>query len=249
MRRVLFAALFLVLLFGFVTGCSQGTDSAKAVPTSTTIAQQVTEVKTPAAEPVAKVEVATPTPANSPTPTPVPLMATPVLPTATPAVPTATKVPPTATPVPPTATPAMTDRDALKAYVNKLWPNWDKYWLVYDTYLKEARQAKSKNEYVGAVDRLVKGYEALLPSFRAMTAPNVPFAQAFQTKFLDSLEKEYDAMKRVNWGLVTNDDKVLDQALDDLDSSYDEADQSIWELKAAVEKQGLKYNSQTKLWE
>lgn len=253
--RKLFYALLAVVVIGSAFGCSSSspssTSSSSQAAATTEAPKQVAEVKTPvSAEPVSKTEVAIPTPTSTVvvTPTAVPTN-TPVPATATPAAPTATKVPPTATPVPVTPTPAMSDRDALKTFVNNFWPHWDKYDEAIARFNASVRQARQKNDLVGAIDRLVKDTEAILPGIRALSPPNVPFAKAFHAKFVEGMEKEYEAMKRLNWGLVTDQPKVVDQAFDDLEESNKAQEQSIWELKAAVEKQGLRYNSQKRQWE
>ncbi len=82
-----------------------------------------------------------------------------------------------------------------------------------------------------------------------MTAPNVPFAEAFLTRYVKAMDGYFDATKRVNWGIVKNDQSIFNQAIKDLNAASKDMTQAGWELKAAVEKQGLTYDTRSKQWQ
>ncbi len=136
------------------------------------------------------------------------------------------------------------DRDAMASIANVAWPIWAIVVTVDESAGKEIRAAGSDmNKASAAIDRAVKLVEPLVPTAESLVAPNVSYAPALVAELKKGVPLYYEAIKRLNWGLVSKNRAVFDAALKDLAVAYEALRQAFWEFKAGVEKQGLVYKN------
>jgi hypothetical protein len=133
-------------------------------------------------------------------------------------------------------------RESLAAFMNHLTPTTRQLNVCSTALNTLLPRAPNNVERTGIIDRWVKCFEPHMPTVAALEAPPIPFAQAFVKGYKEAILLEFDAGKRLNYGIVTNNPGVVDAALDDLERSGTQEEQAFWELNAALWQYGLKYD-------
>ncbi len=148
-------------------------------------------------------------------------------------------------PTPPSSTsPATADasREGMVAFMNHFWPIARQLNRCSTALNTKLPTLDNRLESIGTIDTWVKCFEPHMPAVAALEAPPIPYVQAFVKGYKESILLEFDAGKRLNWGLVTNNASVVAAALSDLSKSGKQETQAFWELNAAAWQYGLRYD-------
>jgi len=98
-----------------------------------------------------------------------------------------------------------------------------------------------------AIDLMVKGLEQVLPLLKSLQAP-AEVAPHFQ-RFVQGADLYFDGLKRINWGLVQNDDAIFRAALTDYLRGADLMSAAQEGLKATAAQYGITLNEDTGVWQ
>ena len=133
-------------------------------------------------------------------------------------------------------------------FMNQFWPIARQLNRASTTLNTTYPSLKNRQDQTHAIDQWVKAFEPLMTQVAALKAPPIPYVEKFVDGYVEAILLEFEAGKRLNWGLVTNNEAILRQAAYDLYRSGEQETQAFWELNAAVWQYGLFYNQEKDTW-
>ncbi|MBI2911480.1 MAG: hypothetical protein HYY05_05000 [Chloroflexi bacterium] len=96
------------------------------------------------------------------------------------------------------------------------------------------------------IDLMVKGIEPVLPFLQSLEPPEELADPVMRD--LQGTELFFDALKRMNWGIVSKDDQILADALGDYFRSLETMSAAFKEVKAIAEAYAISHDEETGVW-
>lgn len=98
-----------------------------------------------------------------------------------------------------------------------------------------------------AIDLMVKGMERILPILHSLAPPEEVAAPV--QSYVQGIDLFFDGVKRINWGIVRRDERILRDAYRDYYGGLQMVVDASGEIKAIAAEYGISRNEETGVWE
>ncbi len=125
--------------------------------------------------------------------------------------------------------------------------------LVHSPRLQEGSDLWNKGDHergfflmTSAIDLMVKGMEPILPVLRSLRPPEE--AATPLRRYVQGGELFFDGLKRINWGLVQKDDRILRDAFRDYLLGARMMVDARQGIEAIAAERGINQDAPTGVW-